>query len=311
MPALFPTGDGPEGLVGGYQGDSTAIKVIMGALMAIVLYNAAELILLILMTFHHYRGLYFWSLTLSTVLGLIPNGIGNILHFYNIGPLWLALAISTVGFYFLIPAQSVVLYSRLHLVLYNQKILRLVLCAIIFSTVFVAVPTTITTFGSAFVQTHPWNRAYIIVERFQVVWFCVQEFTISSLYIHETVKLLRLNPERNPRRKRIMYELIAINILIILMDVAIVSIEFLGLYYLQVLLKCTIYSIKLKFEFAVLGKLTAIVESSHSDDISSFSTSRPALMSITQQQSLGSSLAPMSTNGLSLYGTKTSNMSPI
>lgn len=279
--------------------------------MAIVLYNALELTLLIFLTFRRYRGLYFWSLTLSTVLGLIPNGIGNILHFFNIGPLWLALAISTVGYYFLVPGQSMVLYSRLHLVLYNQKILRVVLCAIIFSAVFIAVPTTITTFGSAFVQSHPWNRAYTIMERLQVMWFCVQEFSLSSLYIHETVKLLRLNPERSPRRRAIMYELIAINVLIILMDVAIVSIEFLGLYYLQVLLKCTIYSIKLKFEFAVLGKLTAIVESSQSDYISSSSTYQPALMDVTQQQSPGSSLEPTSTNGLSLYGTKTSKVSPI
>ncbi|KAJ5297149.1 uncharacterized protein N7443_008042 [Penicillium atrosanguineum] len=311
MPALPSTGDGPEGLVGGYQGDSTAIKAIMGALMAIVLYNAAELSLLIFMTFRHYRGLYFWSLTLSTILGLIPNGIGNILHFFNIRSLWLALAVSSFGYYFLVPAQSVVLYSRLHLVLYNQKILRFVLCAIIFSTIFIAVPTTITTFGSAFVQSHPWNRAYTIVERLQVIWFCVQEFLISSLYIHETVKLLRLNPEQNPRRRTIMYELIAINILIILMDIVIVSIEFLGLYYLQVLLKSAIYSIKLKLEFAVLGKLTAIVDSSQPDDISSRSTYQPGLMNITQQQSPGAGLEPMSTNGLSLYGTKASMESPI
>jgi hypothetical protein len=62
-----------------------------------------------------------------------------------------------------------------------------------------------------------------------------------------------------------MYELLAINVLIILMDIAVLVVEFLGLYYLQVLLKCTIYSIKLKIEFAVLGKLTAIVEASQLD----------------------------------------------
>lgn len=114
-------------------------------------------------------------------------------------------------------------------------------------------------------RTNDWNEAYKIIERLQVTWFCVQEFIISLLYIRETVKLLQLSPANSNRRRRIMYELLAINVLIILMDIAVVVVEFLGLYYLQVLLKCTIYSIKLKLEFAVLGKLTAIVEASHLD----------------------------------------------
>ena len=59
-----------------------------------------------------------------------------------------------------------------------------------------------------------------------------------------------------------MYELLAINVFIVLMDTAIVVLEFFGLYFLQVLLKCMIYSIKLKLEFAVLGKLTAVANTS-------------------------------------------------
>lgn len=253
---------GPEGLVGGYTGDSTAIQATIAVLIAILLYNASELAILIPMTFRHYRGLYFWSILLSSTMGLIPSGIGNLLHFFSIGPLWLALTLSIIGFYFMIPGQSLVLYSRLHLVLYNQRILRLVLCAVITSTALVAFPTTVTTFGSAFVRTHPWNEAYTAVERLQVTWFCVQESVISYLYIRVTIRLLRLSPANNGHRRKIMYELLAINVFIVLMDTAIVVLEFFGLYFLQVLLKCMIYSIKLKLEFAVLGKLTAVVNTS-------------------------------------------------
>lgn len=264
MPETSFAADSPQGLIGGYQGDNIAIKVAMGVLVAIVLYNAVELSILIFLTFRRYHGLYFWSLMLSTTLGLVPSGVGNLLHFFDIGPLWLSLSLSNFGFYFLVPGQSLVLYSRLHLVLYNQQLLRFILCVIIINTILIAIPTTVTTFGSAFVRTHTWNHAYKVVERLQVTWFCVQEFLISFLYIHETIKLLQLSPN-DTRRKTIMYDLIAINVLIILMDVAIVAVEFLGLYYLQVLLKSAIYSIKLKLEFAVLGKLTEIVETSHSD----------------------------------------------
>ncbi|OJJ08305.1 hypothetical protein ASPVEDRAFT_393379 [Aspergillus versicolor CBS 583.65] len=258
-------GEPPKGLIGGYQGDSTAVKAIMGALIGISLYNTVELTTLIFTTFHLYRGLYFWSLILSTTLGLIPSGIANTLHYFNIGPLWLAMTLSNIGFYFLVPMQSVVLYSRLHLVLYNQRILRLALYMLIVSAVVFSVSITVVCYGSAFVRTPGWNASYTILERLQVTWFCVQEFVLAALYIRETIKLLRLNPTHSSRRRKIMYELLAINVGIILMDAAVIVIEFLGLYYLQVLVKCAIYSAKLKLEFAVLGKLTAIVEAPHRD----------------------------------------------
>ncbi|KAJ5921109.1 hypothetical protein N7466_009435 [Penicillium verhagenii] len=260
---LSSLGQDPEGLVGGYQGNSTGIKITMGVLIAILLYNAVELTALIFLTFQRYRGLYFWSLMLSTTCGLYPSGIGNLLHFFDIGPLWLAIVLSNFGFYFMVPAQSLILYSRLHLVLYNQRLLRFILYAIIVNTVVIGVPVTTTTVGSAFVRTPGWNAAYTIMERLQVTWFGLQEFLISSLYIRETVKLLQCSSANTSRRKNIMYQLVAINVLAILMDVAVMTIEYIGLYYLQVLLKCTTYSIKLKLEFAVLGKLTAIVDSSH------------------------------------------------
>jgi hypothetical protein len=257
----------PDGLVGGYQGNSTAVKVIMGVLIAIVLYNAIELTVLIPMTFRRYQSLYFWSLALSATVGLIASGVGNLLHFFDIGPLSLALALSNIGFYFLVPAQSVVLYSRLHLILFNPRLLHFILRAVIFNGIVFAVLVTVMSFGSAFLQTGPWNAGYTVVERLQVTWFCVQEFAISMLYIHETVKLLQLRPSNNNRRKNIMYQLLAINILIIIMDAVVVVIEFIGFYYMQVLLKDAIYSIKLKLEFAVLGKLTTIVEAGHPERI--------------------------------------------
>jgi hypothetical protein len=49
------------------------------------------------------------------------------------------------------------------------------------------------------------------------------------------------------------------------MDILVVAIEFICLCYIQVLLKHTIYSIKLKLEFAVVGKLTTIVEAGHNE----------------------------------------------
>lgn len=163
----------------------------------------------------------------------------------------------------MVPGQSLVLYSRLHLVLYNQRILHTVLYIIIASTVCVLLLTTTTIFGSAYIQTSTWKKAYDIVERLQLTWFCVQEFLIPNLYIWEAVKLLRLSPERDNHRKKIMYELLLINLIIIVLDVPVPVLEYVNFYYLEVSLKPTIYSIKLRLEFAILGRLVSIISHRH------------------------------------------------
>lgn len=258
----------PPGLVGGYNGGETSVKVIIGALSAIAIYNGLELTILTLMGFRR-RGLYFWSIFLSNELGVIPSGIASLLRFFPIGPLWLSLSMGTFGFWFMVPGQSVVLYSRLHLVLYNRTILRCILYLIVIDTIILAIPTIALTFGSAYVRSNGWDQAYAIMERLQVTWFCAQECLISGLYIWETAKLLNLNPDRSSRRKRILYELLAVNLAMILMDIAIIITEYSNLYYIQVSLKATVYGIKLKLEFAVLNRLALIANAHRGDQASS------------------------------------------
>ena len=50
-----------------------------------------------------------------------------------------------------------------------------------------------------------------------------------------------------------------INIVIILMDLALLGLEFANLYILEATVKGVVYSVKLKLEFAVLGKLVSFV----------------------------------------------------
>ncbi|KAJ5152612.1 uncharacterized protein N7482_009090 [Penicillium canariense] len=257
----------PDGLIGGYKGDLT-VRIIMIVFSSIALYNAIELFILLFLTFQHYRGLYFWTLLLSVVLGVIPHTIAYILEFFSLAPLWLSLTLGTIGFYVMVPGQSLVLYSRLHLVVQSHKLLRFVLWLIIIDAVLLLIPTTILTFATAYVGTVPIIRGYNVMERLQLAWFCTQEFLISGIYISETVKLLRLMPDKERRRTRIMYELLAINFVIIMLDVALLVVEYIGYYSLQTTLKPMVYSIKLKLEFAVLGKLVSLVQTQHSQPTS-------------------------------------------
>lgn len=270
----------PIGL-GGFQG-SWVMQTIMLVFTSLAFYNAIELVILILLTFHRYRGLYFWVMLLSSVVGVIPHALGYLLEFFYIGPLGLALTISTIGFYIMVPGQSVVLYSRLHLVVQNPKVLRRVLYLIIFDAIILLIPTTVLTFSSAYVGIYSIVAAYNVMERIQLTWFCAQEFLISGIYIYETVKLLRLMPEKDSHRNQIMYELLAINCVIILMDIALLVLEYVGLYPLQTTLKAAVYSVKLKLELGVLTKLVELVHPQRSGLHSSETSSYPAFVDPTQ-----------------------------
>ncbi|RDW67469.1 uncharacterized protein DSM5745_09335 [Aspergillus mulundensis] len=247
----------PPGLVYGFEHASFRLRMTAAVFLALGLFNSLELIVLVCWTFRQWRGLYFWSLLISS-FGIIPYVIGSILHYWNIVPLPASLTVAYVGFICIVPVQSLILYSRLYLVFYYAKVLRVMLDVIIAVSVSLLIPNTIAMFGSAFIRRPSWNYAYNVTERLQVTGFAVQELLISLLYIYSTVRLLRVSPEGKDRVKRIMYELLGINAFTIALDIAVIVVEYLNFYSLQICLKVFVYSIKVKLEFAVLGRLVAI-----------------------------------------------------
>lgn len=235
----------------------TAVAVVV--FISISLYNALELLILLLLRFHRYNNLYFWSLLLSNVLGVVPTSIGTSLEFFDLAPLGLSLTISNIGFCFMVPGQSVVLYSRLHLVSQNYRMLRFLRYLITVDIILLIIPSVTLNFGSEFLLTPPWKRGYSVMERVQLTWFSAQEMFMSGIYIFEAVKMLRMRPEGNQRRIKILYELLALNVVAIGMDISLILLEYLGFYFLQIILKGTVYSIKLKMEFAVLSMLVSAI----------------------------------------------------
>ncbi|EEH44220.1 uncharacterized protein PADG_00509 [Paracoccidioides brasiliensis Pb18] len=250
------TGDGVTGAYSGHLGTQIAI----GVFLAIGWYNAIELCALVFIAFNTYRGLYFWSLLLTALVGVVPYCIGFLLKFFELmESIWLAVVLLSCGWWVMITGQSFVLYSRLHLVLRDEKVLRRVLCMIIVNVFILHVPTTILTFGSNSNSKDLFVPAYNIMEKIQMTGFCIQEFIISTLYIWETVDMLKLSPDNGNRK--IMYQLLGINLIFILMDIGLLAVAYANLYVYETTLKAMIYSVKLKLEFAVLGKLVHLVNS--------------------------------------------------
>jgi len=256
---------------------------------------------LIFVTFQKYHGLYFWSLVVAA-FGIIPYSLGFLIKFFQLlnpgqDEGYVAVVLLTIGWYPMITGklrtlyvstsrltvvgQSVVLWSRLHLLTNSRRILRWTLWMIIVNGSILHSITTVLTFGSnsnslSHATLQRFVDGYSIMEKIQMVGFFVQEVILSAIYIREAVRLLKLSEAvegdgrsfddgsghhhlRNANVRKTMYQLLAINVIIITMDLALLGVEFANLYLIETTLKGVVYSIKLKLEFAVLGRLVQFV----------------------------------------------------
>ncbi|KUL83071.1 hypothetical protein ZTR_11169 [Talaromyces verruculosus] len=250
--------------VGQVNETDTALVYFITAVIAIALYNSVETVVIVLFVFKHYGGTYFWSL-LAACLGLFMMTLGYSTYFYNIIPnLFGQTAPTVVGWCIFMIAESVVLWSRLHLVMQNRKILRGVMIMIGSTAIFLLIPTTALAFCN---DIHPprqvFIRGYQIMENIQLTGFTVQEVIISGLYIWGTISILHYTTEKSKRN--LILQLFMINAVLILMDSTILVIQYCGYRTLQINIKSLIYSLKLKLELAVLTRLVDFVKTDHSE----------------------------------------------
>ncbi|ORY11483.1 hypothetical protein BCR34DRAFT_601270 [Clohesyomyces aquaticus] len=225
---------------------------------ALALYNALELELLVFTTFHAYRGLYFWSLVCAS-FGIIPYVLGYMIEYYELAPMALGIAIDTTGWSLMVTGQSVVLYSRLWLLFGrgHRKLLRGVKWMIIVDGFLFHATTTAVVYGSHFgAHQAKFGAAYDYIERIQMIGFCLQEFILSGLYIWKALDIIHASQRK--RSHRLMWQLFSINVIIIVLDIGLLTLEFLNHHVLQQTVKGVVYSVKLKLELAVLNKLVEL-----------------------------------------------------
>lgn len=229
---------------------------VLSAFLGIIWYNAIELIVLCFVTFKRYQGCYFWSLLVASAC-LIPHAMGYLFFLYPLGiSHYAAVTLIVFPWCGMVTGQSLVLWSRLHLVLQCPKVLRGVLIMIIVDAILFHTPVFVLMYGMVSSRSHQFDRGYDIMERVQLVGFCMQELVLSGIYVWETAKMLRLRPAK--RHAQILVHLLVINIFILILDFAVVATEYAGYYAVQVMFKPVAYSIKLKLEYAILGKLVEI-----------------------------------------------------
>ncbi|KAN0067806.1 hypothetical protein V8E54_014053 [Elaphomyces granulatus] len=241
---------------------SLAIAMTIAGFFAISCYNVVEINISIFNMFKRRRGLYFWSMLVAS-WGIAVHAIAVFLRYFALAPDFLMCVQTIIGWYAMVTGQSVVLYSRLHLVVSDTRHIRWVLAMIITNFFILHVPVTILFLASNLDPQHYLN-AFNIYERIQLVGFTLQECIISSMYIYETIHAIKpLLAVRGPEERKVIHYVIIVNVLAVLLDISLCTTEFTGHFDIQTTYKPVVYSIKLKMEFHVLNWLLAIIQRGH------------------------------------------------
>ncbi|KAL9102425.1 MAG: hypothetical protein Q9163_002417 [Psora crenata] len=234
----------------------TARTSILIAMLTVAIYMSFLVDLKVLTIFQRRNTLYFWSL-LVTSWGIISHSLGVILKWF-VGrcPWEVHTTFSSLGWWAMVTGQSLVLYSRLHLVVRDERILRAVLIMIIVDFGLFQVPTTVQKFGSTQRDPGVWLTVYHVYERIQLLVFTFQELIISSIYIRAAVKWL--SPSEPEGMRHTKQYLIYLNILCIALDIAIICEVYSGEWVYEEATQSLSYAIKLTLEFAVLNQVMEV-----------------------------------------------------
>jgi hypothetical protein len=257
-----------NGLSGqGYTGGidvTLPIAMTIAGFFAIAVFNVLEINFWIFSTFRRCVGLYFWSLLIAS-WGIPIHAVGFLLKFFQLcSNEYVNSTLIIIGWYAMVTGQSVVLYSRLHLIVRDGTKIRWVLTMIIVDFFLFHIPSTVLLYGANSSHPQPYLSPYSICEKIQITAFSTQEFIISALYIWEARKMLRsIAKIKKEEVRSVMLHLIFVNILMIIMDVTLLGTEYANQYSIETTYKSTLYSIKLKLEFSILNRLRTLVKSQH------------------------------------------------
>lgn len=119
------------------------VAMTMAAFAGVAWYLSLELNIRLFFLFRQRRGLYFWSCALCS-WGVMIQPLTILMADFQVWTnLYVSIVLIYLSWWIMVIPQSLVLYSRLHLVMRNAKLLQWVLYMIIFDTVVFSIPTIV------------------------------------------------------------------------------------------------------------------------------------------------------------------------
>jgi hypothetical protein len=208
--------------------DSRGLWFSLACLAAIGLWNASEIFVVVWWTFKRRRILYFWSL-LVAALGVIICSTAQVIDSsLDSKNGMFVVVLGSVGWVPMVTGQSLVLYSRLHLLWVDSRIMKILLTMIIVNGLTMHLSAISINIASRALETQPLNKAYGIMERTEVTVFFVQEITLSGLYLWRCRHFLkqyrcRMESEETSTMKNTLRSLILANIVVLLLDLSVIG----------------------------------------------------------------------------------------
>ena len=230
--------------------------------VAIVFYLFLDINIGIYRIFKKKQGLYYWCMLLGT-WGCLIDAIAVVLKWFllnseHIWPLYTLFVIA--GWTIYAPAQLLVLYSRLHLVNQSRRLQRCVLILIISASITMIIPSWVLDWQAFNPYNSHISALYspreAIIDRCTQLGYTFIETIVSGIYIFSLTKLLTL--KSSVRQRRVMMDLIYINVIAISLDILTVVLVFLNQLGISHPVQTFSYIVKLKLEFIVLNQLMAV-----------------------------------------------------
>ncbi|POS73088.1 hypothetical protein DHEL01_v208513 [Diaporthe helianthi] len=244
--------------------NSRGLWFALACLAGIGLWNACEIVFVVWWTFRHRRTLYFWSLIVAA-FGVITCSTAQVIDFSLGGQNGMfVVVLGSIGWIPMVTGQSLILYSRLHLLWVDNRILTFLLTMIIFNGLTMHSGALSVNVSSKALQTESLKKAYEIMERTEVTVFFVQEITLSGLYLWRCRHFLRqygrrMESEETTAMKSTLRSLVLANLVVLCLDLSVIVLEYMGYNYVQIKVKDFIYSFKLKVEIGALNSLRDFV----------------------------------------------------
>jgi hypothetical protein len=258
--------EGPSGTFafGGEAGkpqDPTNDIFVAGViLLSIASYNVVEVLIWILSTFRHFRGLYFYSVLITDISLMGFIGLSFLMLYIGCSPGWPA-GLWGIVCAVLQTAQILILYTRLHLVCpHNPGVVRAVRILIVITCI-VLIPLLVIS-GIYASVTPSWVATCGIITRSVRITVTVREMAVCAIYCLQAFReLSTIAAHKGRAGEKVMQQLIAVQLAINLMDIALLALTFGSPMTIQLGYTSLVYAIKLKMEFAILNTLKTLLTS--------------------------------------------------
>jgi hypothetical protein len=253
---------------------SLPVAMVISGFFAVAMYNTAEILISIFHSFKRRRTLYFWSLLVAST-GIPVHSVAVLLRFFALAPNFLMCVLTVIGWWAMVTGQSVVMYSRLHLVVSDSRKIKCVLIMIMANFCILHIPVSVLFLCINSSHPVPLINAFNIYEKIQLAGFSLQESIILGLYIWGASHNLKpvLDIKGAPGRQ-ITRHLLILFIVVVFLDSSLIATEYTDNFQIQTTYKPVVYSVKLKIEFVILNELVTFTRMPHMTLVSEHNLAR-------------------------------------